>query len=443
VSLVSKLLSILRTYPQVNHCHLAYSGGLDSTVLLHLLHQVAGSLSWRGLRVVHVHHGLQAGADQWQQHCEAFCRQLDLPLTQIRLELREIPGTSLEALARERRYQALASAMGADDLLLTAQHQDDQAETLLLQLLRGSGPAGLAAMPALTRFGPGWHGRPLLGFARAELERYAEEEGLTWVEDPSNRDLRFDRNYLRHEVLPRLQQRWPAALATIARSARLSGELQALADEQAARDLELTEGPWPGTLSISLLRGFSSPRRRSLLRHWIRKQGLQMPGSRHLQRIERECLESRPDATPIVHWHEAEVRRYRDGLFLLKPLPDHDPAQVIPWLEADELVLPDGLGRLVLEPAEQGIRSEAWRSARVEVRFRQGGEVCQQAGKRLHQSLKKRFQEWGIPPWQRDRLPLIHIDGELAAVPGWLLCEPFRAAPGEAAVMPRWVEAED
>jgi tRNA(Ile)-lysidine synthase len=431
-----RLLETLRHWPAAGRYHLAFSGGLDSTVLLHLLAAIRSQLPGE-LLALHVHHGLQAEADAWGTHCERLCLELDLPLRQLELELSPRPGESLEAVAREARYAALATALGEGEMLLSAQHQDDQAETLLLQMLRGSGPAGLAAMPRLASFGSGWLGRPLLDSPRSELEAYARSQRLHWVEDPSNRSLRFDRNFIRHRVMPLLRKRWPAAAATMARSARLSSELQTLVDEQAARDLEAVRGGQPASLSIRALRELSSPRIRSLLRHWVREEGGSMPGSRHLQRIEQECLGERADAQPLVHWGDTEVRRYRDELFLLRPLPPHDPSQVIPWRDGQPLKLPTGLGALVLESAHSGASRARWFAARVEVRFRQGGERCVPAGSAHHRPLKKLLQEWGVPPWERDRLPLIYLDGVLAVIPGHLCCEPFRANQGEPAVLPR------
>ncbi len=433
----ARLQQILQGYPTTGSYHLAFSGGLDSSVLLHLLTRLRDQLPAR-LTATHIHHGLQPEADEWGRHCEQFCHTLAIPLRQIHLKLVPKPGESLEALARDRRYAALAGEMNEGDMLLTAQHQDDQAETLLLQLLRGSGPAGLAAMPRLSRFAPGWLARPLLDFSRGELEVYARQHQISWVEDPSNQNLRFDRNYIRLRVMPLLQQRWPAAPATIARSARLSGELQSLVDEQAAQDLDKAHGPWPATLSIAALRALSAPRRRSLLRHWVRQQGGAIPGSRHLRRIEEECLYSREDAQPLVHWGDVAVRRFRDGLFLLKPLPPHNPALVISWPDEKPLSLSSGMGEITLAPADKGISLEQWRTAKVEIRFRRGGETCIPAGSKHHRSLKKLFQAWGVPPWLRERTPLIFLDGELAAVPNRLVCEPFLADPGEAAVTPCW-----
>lgn len=436
-----RLLHTLQACPGAGRYHLAFSGGLDSTVLLHLLVAIRQSLPGE-LQALHVHHGLQVEADAWHGHCERFCREFHVPLQQIGLNLSPTQGESLEAMAREARYKALAAVMREGEMLLTAQHRDDQAETLLLQLLRGSGPAGLAAMPRLISFGSGWLARPLLDHSRSELEAYAQRHDLHWVEDPSNLELRYDRNFIRHRVMPLLKERWPAAATTMARSARLSGELVSLADELVAQDRASVRGPWPGTLSIAKLRNLSAPHRRSLLRHWIREQGGTVPGSRHLQRIEQECLVGREDAQPLVQWGELEVRRYRDGLFLLSALPHHDASRVIPWGDRKPLKLSTELGELVLEPAESGISQTKWFTSEVEVRFRRGGERCVPAGAGHHRPLKKLMQEWGIPPWWRGRLPLIYLNGELAAIPGYLYCEPFKAQPGEPAVMPRLLDPQ-
>ena len=239
--------------------------------------------------------------------------------------------------------------------------------------------------------------------------------------------------------MPLLRQRWPSAPLTLARSARLSAELQQLGDEQAERDLLACRGPWAGTLSVAALQPLSAPRLRSLLRHWVRQQGGSLPGSRHLHRIVDECLRCRADAQPLVQWSDQEVRRFHGALFLRKTPPYHDHRRVIPWLDEQPLDLPAGIGRLRLETAVRGIAAAQWRTARVEVRFRQGGERCLAAGSAHRRTLKNLLHEWSIPPWERDRIPLIYLDGHLAAIPGRLLCAPFEASAGEAAVLPCWV----
>lgn len=433
-----QLLDILGQLPQASRCHLALSGGLDSCVLLHLLAELRSQLPHE-LHAIHVHHGLQPDADSWQVHCEQLCQEYRIPLQTVQLKLAVNNGESLEAAAREARYQALAANMGEGDLLLTAQHQDDQAETLLLQLLRGSGPAGLAAMPALAGFGQGWLARPLLSFSREALEAYAKEHQLEWREDPSNRDLRFDRNFIRHQVMPLLRSRWPAAATTLSRAARFSGELLMLVREEAEEDLAKARDE-TDTLSIPVLKQLNSIRLRNLLRHWISAAGAPLPSSKKLARIEHEAVNGRADAVPLIRWSGWEVRRYRDRLFLNPAQVIDLPIRPLSWPRGKELKLPDGLGRLVLQPGDEGVSAKRWQQAEVEVRFRQGGERCQLPGQGHHRPLKKLLQEWGVPPWEREQLPLVYMDGELAAVPGRCVCQPFQARSGEDAIVVDWVK---
>jgi tRNA(Ile)-lysidine synthase len=436
-----QLLEILRSLPQASCCHLALSGGLDSCVLLHLLAELRSRLPFE-LRAIHVHHGLQADADSWQVHCEQLCTDYGIPLQTARLSLSVNRGDSLEAVAREARYRALAASMGEGDLLLTAQHQDDQAETLLLQLMRGSGPAGLAAMPLLARFEPGWLARPLLTYSRKALEAYARHYELSWREDPSNQDLRFDRNFIRRQVMPLLRSRWPAVSTTLSRAARFSGELLMLVKEEAEEDLANARHDEPHILSITALKQLNSVRLRNLLRHWISAVGAPLPGSRKLIRIEREAVHGRIDAAPLINWEGWEVRRYRDRLFLNPALATDLPAQPLTWPDGDELIMPTGLGRLRVRQGESGISAARWRQAKIEVRFRNGGERCQLPGQSHHRALKKLFQEWGVPPWERERIPLVYLDGELAAVPGYCICQPYQARSGEDAVAVEWQRSD-
>ncbi|MCG8006279.1 MAG: tRNA lysidine(34) synthetase TilS [Candidatus Thiodiazotropha lotti] len=429
-----QLKQTLDSLPQAGCCYLAFSGGLDSCVLLHLLHELGPQLPYP-LQAIHVHHGLQTGADAWQQHCEAVCADYRIPLISLELDLVPKKGDSLEAVAREARYQALARQLAPGDLLLTAQHQDDQAETLLLQLLRGGGPAGLAAMPLLSEFSTGWLARPLLHESRQSIEAYAEEKELHWQEDPSNKDQRFDRNFIRHSVMPLLQSRWPSAPVTLARSARFSGEMLSLAKEEMAVELERVENSPSGSLSVALLREMSSVRIRHLLRYWIDLNRAPMPNSKKLMRIEKESIHGREDAKPLVAWSGWEIRRYRDDLILRQNRPAESLPESIVWQDKEKLVLPGGLGTLIATNGSTGLDRQRWQQGKVEVRFRQGGERCIPAGRSHHKSLKKLFQESGVPPWERDQTPLIYIDGELAAVPGIMICEGFSVADNEQGVL--------
>ncbi|MES9830180.1 MAG: tRNA lysidine(34) synthetase TilS [Candidatus Thiodiazotropha sp.] len=433
----ARLFETLRQLPSASRCHLALSGGLDSCVLLHLLAELRSQLPF-DLYAIHAHHGLQHQADSWQAHCERLCKGYAVPMQTLRLTLNVNSGESLEAVAREARYRAMAETMADGDLLLTAQHQDDQAETLLLQLMRGSGPAGLASMPILTRFGPGWLARPLLAFPRQSLEAYAGHHNLNWQEDPSNQDQRFDRNFIRHQVMPLLRSRWPAVSKTLSRAARFSGEMLMLIREEADQDLARARTKDGDTLSISALRQLNSARVRNLLRHWINATGAPLPSSKKLARIELEAIHSRIDAKPLIGWKGWEVRRYRDRLFLHRAQKYDLPSEPLTWISGNELVLPEGLGRLIARPGEGGISAHCWKEGKVEVRFRRGGERCQVPGQACHRSLKKLFQEWGVPPWEREYIPLVYLDGELTVIAGYCLCNTTHAQSDGQTVVIEW-----
>lgn len=407
-----------------------------------LLH-AAGGLRPRleaSLRAIHVHHGLHPQADHWARFCEEACGRLAVPCNVIRVDARPPQGQSPEAWARRRRYEVFERALGAEQMLLTAHHQDDQAETLLLQLFRGAGPRGLASMPACVEFGPGWLARPLLDFSRGDLQAYADEQGLQWIEDPSNRELRFDRNFLRHEVIPKLKEHWPQLGRTLSRAAVWQAEAVLLLDILARQDLASCAGRREGTLSVTALKALDGPRRRQVIRRWLRDARLPAPAASHLERITEDLFNAHWDATPCVAWPGAEVRRYRDVIYAMAPLPVHDPRAVYPWnlSEGQPAPLPPSLGRLRVERTEgRGVKVALCENRRVTVRFRQGGERCRPPGRQTH-SLKHLFQEVGVPPWLRDRTPLIYLDDKLAAVPGLCECQPFAAEPGEAGWDFRW-----
>lgn len=248
---------------------LAYSGGLDSHVLLHLVSRLLDNLPDWDLQVIHINHDLQPDAGQWAEHCLAVCQQLDLPCRVVRLHI-DARGESIEAAARDARYRAFAECMQQHDVLLTAQHADDQSETFMLQMLRGSGPRGMAGMPMTKKFAGGYLLRPLLGFRRHELELYANQQQLACIHDPSNQDSRFDRNFLRSEVMPVLQQRWPSLVPTLRRSAQQQAEAAELLDVLAAQDLADCLGRTSGCLALEGLRHLSENRQRNVLRYWLR-----------------------------------------------------------------------------------------------------------------------------------------------------------------------------
>jgi tRNA(Ile)-lysidine synthase len=416
------LLNVLRVWPRTQRLLIAYSGGLDSTVLLHAMVSLRTALA-TDIEAIHVHHGLRAEAGDWVNHCQRTCIAWGVTCRIIHVDARPAPGHSPEAAARAVRYEALKSLVIEGTYLLTAHHQDDQSETLLLQLLRGAGVAGLAAMPEVTCFGEGYHARPLLSYSRPALAEYAKRHQLKWLDDPSNQDIGFDRNFIRHQVMPLMQERWPAASQTLARAARLQAEALELITDLAKQDRRAVAGSRPHTLSVLALKKLSIPRQKNVLRNWICEQKLPLPTQAQLDRGREDILKAGEDRTPLVHWRGAEVRRYRDDLYAMIPLPTHNPHQEIIWRLTRPLSIPHlGITINLRDLKAQGLVLPSSVS-QVTVRFRVGGEQCRPLGESHHHALKKLFQQARVPPWQRDRTPLIYVEDKLVAIVGYWICE--------------------
>jgi len=430
---VPRLLSAGKVY-------LGFSGGLDSTVLLHAL---CRQIPAQKLTAVYIHHALQAEATAWQQGCERFCRNLGAGFLALPVSVSTDSG-SLETAARDARYKAFAGLLKETDLLLLAHHRDDQIETVLYRLLRGSGPRGLAGMPGVRAMGSGTLLRPLLGIGRCSLEQYALEQHLTWVEDPSNLSLEHDRNFIRHRLVPLLQGRWPETDKRLLRSAALCREADALASDLAAEDIE-TLGEqrqrrgW--SLPLSAMLALSGPRLANLLRFWILYRRIPVPGHGALASAMAELATARQDAVPLISWRGGELRRYGSRIYLSDNLPAIDPAQSgTVWRGDSELYLPGG-SRLAAARAEQGgLLVPA--NGDLEIRFRSGGERCRPVGRSGSNSLKKLFQEYRLEPWLRDRMPLIYIDGMLAAVGDLFVCEGFQARQPRSGLRFLWYYPE-
>lgn len=413
----------LSTFPQAQRWWIAYSGGMDSHCLLHALATLASELPQ--LRAIHVNHGLNPASQTWARHCELVCHQLTIPYYLLTVTVPRSSAQGLEAAARTARYQAFAQLIDQNDLLLTAHHLDDQAETLLLQLLRGSGARGLAAMPLLTKFKHGYLARPLLKHSRAELLEYAQNQGLNWIDDDSNLNQHYDRNYLRHQIFPLLRQRWPSAAVTLARAAAHQAQTVALLETLATQDLAKITQPQPNILPISALIELNKERARNLLRFWMRSNGHQLPSTAILERILDEALTARWDANTLINWDNSELRRYRNLLYLLTPLP---PLPLANWTtEWTDLSLPLILpwGQLKAEPSTAlGLDATACQRG-VNISLRHGGERCRLPNAAYHRHLKDLWQAAGVPPWERIRTPLLWINNQLAAVPGIGICHNF------------------
>ncbi|MDR5859017.1 tRNA lysidine(34) synthetase TilS [Halomonas eurihalina] len=419
-SLQTLLDEALAATPPGRAVWVALSGGLDSSLLLTLAVE-ASRRHPRPLRALHVHHGLQAAADDFERHCHELCERLGAPLWVERVDVDVSGGEGLEGAARRARYAAFQRCLEAGDTLWLAQHRDDQAETFLLAALRGAGPRGVAAMP-IERQQAGFRlVRPWLGVSRAALEAEAARRGLGWAEDPSNAEMIQDRNFLRHRVMPALRERWPEAGAALARSAELAGEADGLLDEFAAEDLERLGGD-PGRLAIEHLMMLSTARRRLLIRHCSSRLGLSLPPARRLDSL-LDQLEARRDAEVRIVWKGAEARVWRKALYLMAPPVPLPLAWRAEWDGRSPLVTP--LGEFHMNLVREG-----GSPASLMLAPRLGGERLRLSG-RGRRDLKRLLQELDVPPWQRDRA-WVAWHGEsvvaLGGPEGWLaLAEGWRA----------------
>ena len=395
-----------------------FSGGIDSTVLLHALYQAKNSTHPAlQVRAIHIHHGLNVKADAWEQHCAQLCQQWNIPFICCHVEV-DSSDKGVEAAARDARYQAYREELDVDEVLATAQHLDDQAETFLLALKRGSGPAGLSSMPESLSFATK-HGktqllRPLLTIPRVDLEAYMQAQQLPWVEDDSNQDDRYDRNFLRLRIIPLLSERWPHFPSAIARSASLCAEQESLLDELLQDVLdEVTD--YNGGLFIDSLQGYSSAKRNALIRRWIGLHQLPMPPFNQLQRIWQEVALARQDAEPVCRLGLVEIRRYQGALWVVERI-NSLVGQQYSWDYPETFVLPESLGQLVVMQGQGNIRPPA-KNEKVTVRFGLAGTL-KIVGRSHSRSSKKIWQELGVAPWMRERTPLVYYNEELITAVG-------------------------
>lgn len=390
---------------------LAFSGGRDSTVLLSALAALRARSGF-ALRAVHINHQLLPDAAAWARAALLAATRLGVPARVLKVQV-ITRGVSVEANARAARYHALREQLSGGEWLLTAHHQEDQFETVLLQLLRGAGLAGLAAMPAVAPFGRGRLLRPLLGLPRAALADYARRLELTWTEDTSNQDQRFDRNFLRTAVLPQLVKRWPAAAATVSRSAAHLAEAQVLLEQQADWQLEQLQAG--SALGISALRKLGAAEQRNVLRRWFKRRALPAPDTARLTELQQGLLMARHDAMPLLAWPGVEVRRAGDALHAMTPLPPLPATLSWRWQRHRKLPLA-GVGSLSLVDDSHGDIALGRLPPTLRVAFRHGGERLATATG--HKPLKNLLQQIDLAPWLRGRMPLLYAGERLLAVAG-------------------------
>ena len=418
------------------HLALGLSGGLDSVALLSILLELAPALKF-SLRAVHVNHGISPNAARWAEFCSGLCARLEVPLQLETVDIAPHRDLGLEGSARRSRYEAFARVDA--DFVVLAQHCDDQAETLLLRLLRGAGLRGLAAMSPLRSIS-GTRARllrPLLAVSRAEIETHARLHGLEWVEDESNADTSRRRNFLRRDVFPLLERQFPGARATIARAAAHLAEARELLDEMARTDFERcagTEG-----VNVADLQHLGVARAKNLLRYWCEAKNIEPLSAARTDELLRQLRESRPDARIGLAVPGWTFLRYRERLYLRRASPALERNLREVWDGGNALPMLSLGGVVKFKPEEgRGLSLAKLRGARVTARLRQGGERLRLDPGRPRRTLKNLFQERGIPPWRRDRLPFIYCGDELVSVPGiGDACE-FRATAGEAGLIVTW-----
>ena len=408
--LISELLAGISHLPP-GGIVVGFSGGLDSSVLLHALAALTPARE-RGLRALHVDHCLHARSADWTAQCAAFAEQLGIPFSAATATV-TVSGKGLEDAARGARYRVFAEHLHPGESLALAHHADDQAETVLLKLLRGAGPQGLGGMRAVREFGSGRLWRPLLNLPRELLREYAQANELEWIEDPSNLDTHLRRNFLRAEILPRLTQRWPDATVAIAHSAAWARAASDFVGHHARRALAQLQGVDPATLEWRGWLALDDALRDPVLRLWLRDLGYDEPAHFHLAELERQLRTSAEDRAPCVRWDQCELRRYRDLLYAMRPLAPLSAGWRSDW-DGSPAALPGG-GTLALRGETEPATIDAG-DRPLAIHYRSGGEHIKPAGSTHTRELRLVLQEAGIPPWQRDRIPLISMNGELIAV---------------------------
>lgn len=403
------------------HLYIGYSGGVDSHVLLHASAQDVQIQS--NVIAVYIHHGLQKQADAWATHCQDIANQLGVGFLTRQVNATPLLGQSPEEAARDARYGAFKTLLHEEDVLLLAHHQEDQLETVLLQLFRGTGLPGLAGMPSMIKNDTGWLLRPLLNVPKQSVIDYAAHHRLVWVEDPSNQDSVYDRNFLRQTIMPSLKARWPSLDKTVARTAQHCAQAQAFIHAYAKENLYLIQNATDQSLDILRLQTYPPIEQRWLLREWFASLKMKMPPQHTLERLCHELIETHKNTTPQLQLKNMTLRRYQNKLMAL-PKTAHQPFLPCAWPCGQDTLTLSNRTQITRKRAQSGLSKTAWDSAHVTVKLRQGGEKIHLPHRAGRRDLKKLFQDATIPAWQREKIPLIYFDDKLAAVGDlWLAAE--------------------
>ena len=409
--------SLLESSKKIKYMTVALSGGVDSVVLLHLLHQLQKTHHFT-LKASHVHHGLSKNADKWVKFCEKLCTKLSVPLDIHYIKLPQKKSLGIEGEARRLRYEKLLTSK--TDLVVLAHHEDDQAETFLLQLIRGAGVKGLSSMAHFDDSRRLW--RPLLNTSRIEIESYAKKHQLKWIEDESNQNIDFDRNFIRLKVLPILKNRFNQITKVIYRSSSHLAEAQYLLDDLAKIDLKslLKSMNYKHKLKVKALEKLSNARAKNVLRYWLEINDQMMPSKDLLDELLRQVLTAKNDATIKIHLSkEFEIRRYQDEIYIVSKKQKNLKNYEIIWADESEIILPNGQKLTFKKVKGRGINLKFLDHQKLKIRNRQGGEFFKPDSKRPKKKIKQLLQESNLPPWERENLPLIFVGDDLAFVPNF------------------------
>jgi tRNA(Ile)-lysidine synthase len=420
-------VSLPASSKKIKSMTIALSGGVDSVVLLHLLHQLQKTHHFT-LKASHVHHGLSKNADKWVKFCEKLCAKLSISLDVNYIQLPQKKALGIEGEARRLRYEKLLQSK--TDLVVLAHHEDDQAETFLLQLLRGAGVKGLSSMAHFDDRRRLW--RPLLNASRTDIESYAKKHQLKWIEDESNQNTDFDRNFIRSKILPSLKNRFTHIIKVISRSASHLAEAQHLLDDLAKLDLKsyLKSSNYKRKLQVKTLEKLSLSRAKNVLRYWLEINDQLMPSKDLLDECLRQVLIAKKDATIKIQLSkDFEIRRYKDEIYIVKKNQNKEKNYAIIWAGESEIILPNGQKLTFKKVKGKGIHLKFLRDQKLKIRNRQGGEFFKPDSKRPTKKIKQLLQESDVPPWEREFFPMIFVGDELAAVPNFGIDQKYQAGP--------------
>lgn len=414
---------------KIKNIYIALSGGIDSSALLHIIFSNKDLLPEdTSITAIYIDHDLQSDSSKWGEHCRKYCDSLGIGFESIRVKVDYSGKESLELAAREARYDIFKDKVSDGGVILMGHHQDDNIETFFHRIVRGSGVKGLSSIPVFRELGNGYIYRPILDCSRESLKRYIESNNISIIEDPSNNSSDFDRNFIRNEVITLLKKRWRSLNNTVSRTISHCNEASDLLNELAFEDYQKCK--YDDGLSLEEMEGFSFPRKKNLIRYWIDLNGLIQPSTIALENGLDSILNAANDRAPEIHWDYAKIQRFKGVIYIEKPLATS--GSIIEWDLKEDLTL-DGIGTLTSTKIDSENKNQfpyALDLSKVEgkkitIRFRQGGEKCRPCGRGNTHSLKKLFQEFEVPPWKRDKIPLLYVGDEIAIVIGYCHCEPY------------------